>query len=128
MLSLFLHIFVNTNQRPTENTAKNLKYHFSYSKQNGNSIKLLNIITSSQCHNACNVFANKNVNVMISPDRIAILVLSDKQIRARFKYFQIKTHVKTVRNSHELNMDFRLFDNDFKQLCITNFMQECIFY
>ena len=34
------------------------------------------------------------------------------------------THVQTARESHDLNMDFRSFDNGFKQLCVTNFMQE----
>ena len=50
--------------------------------------------------------------------------MSDKEIRAHFKYPQIKTHVKTARESHNLNMDFRSFDNDFKQLLVRNFMQE----
>ena len=40
-------------------------------------------------------------------------VMSDKQIRAHFKYYQIKTHVQTARESHDLNMDFNSFDNGF---------------
>ena len=50
--------------------------------------------------------------------------LSDKHIRVHFKYFKTKTHVQTARESHDLNMDFRSFDNGFKQLCVVNFMQE----
>ena len=34
-------------------------------------------------------------------------VRSCKQIRAHFKYCQIKTHVQTACESHDLNMDFR---------------------
>ena len=37
------------------------------------------------------------------------------------------THVQTARESHDLNLDFRSFDNGFKQLCVMNFMQECMF-
>ena len=32
--------------------------------------------------------------------------MSDKQIRAHFKYYQIKTHVQTAYESHDLNMEF----------------------
>ena len=98
-----------------------------FSKQNGVSVKLSKIITTSQRHNARKVFANKNVDVMTSPGSNAFRVLSDKQIGAHFKHFQIKTHVQTARESHDLNMDFRSFDNGFKQLCVTNFMQEFCF-
>ena len=91
-------------------------------KQNGVSIKLSNIITSSQCHNACNIFVNKNVDVMISPGCNAFRIVSDKQIRSHFKYCQIKTHVQTACESHDLNIDFRSFDIGFKQLCVTNLM------
>ena len=31
---------------------------------------------------------------------------------------------KTASESHALSMDFRSFDNGFKQLCVTNSMQE----
>ena len=40
------------------------------------------------------------------------------------QYFQIKFHVQTASESHDLNMDFVSFDNGFKQLCIRNFKQE----
>ena len=81
----------------------------------------------SQRHNACNVFANKNVDVMISPGCIAFCVLSDKHIGAHFKYFQIKTQIQTACESHDLNMDLvHSFDNGFIQLCMTNFMQEYV--
>ena len=46
-------------------------------------------------------------------------VISDNQIRDHFKDYQINTHVQTERESHDLNMDFRSFDNGFKQLCVT---------
>ena len=91
------------------------------SKQNGFSIKLSNIITSSH-HNACNVFMTKNINVMISPGCIAFCVLSDKHIRAHCKGNKNKTHVQTACESHDLNMDFCSCDNGFKQLCVTNFI------
>ena len=52
--------------------------------------------------------------------------MSDKQINAHFKYYQIKTHVQTAREYHDLSMDFHSLDNGFKQLCVTNFMQEYI--
>ena len=53
-------------------------------------------------------------------------VTSDKQIRAHFKYCQIKIHVQLALESHDLNMDFISFDNGFIQLCVMNFMQESI--
>ena len=51
-------------------------------------------------------------------------VTSDKQIRAYFKCCQIKTNVQTACESHDLNMDFRSFDDGFKQLCVTYSMQK----
>ena len=42
-------------------------------------------------------------------------------------YFQVKTHVQTVRDSSDLNMEFRSFDNGFKQLYEQVSMQECLF-
>ena len=95
-------------------------------KQNGVSVKLSNIITSLQRRNEHNVFANRNVDVMISPGFNTCCVLPDKQIRAHFKYFQSKvskgakirnrynqlphltqdTHFQTARESHDLNMVF----------------------
>ena len=39
-----------------------------------------------------------------------------KYSRAHFKYFQVQTHVQTARESPDLNMDFRSFDNGCKQL------------
>ena len=35
---------------------------------------------------------------------------------AYLKYFKIQTHVQTARESPDLNIDFRPFDNGFKQL------------
>ena len=65
---------------------------------------------------------------MISPAGTNIsLVMSDKHTRAHLKYYQIKTHVKTARESQGLNMDFRSFDNGFNQLYVTEFMQELKF-
>ena len=71
----------------------------------------------TQSHNGCNIFATKNVDIMISPGCKAFFELSDKRIRAH-KYCQIKTCVQTAHKSHDLNMDLCSFDNDFKQLCI----------
>ena len=50
--------------------------------------------------------------------------MSDKQITAHFKHYQIKTHFQTACETHDMNMDFRSFDNGFKQLSVKNFMQE----
>ena len=36
-------------------------------------------------------------------------------IQGSFKYFQVQTHVQTARESPDLNMDFRSFDNGCKQ-------------
>ena len=80
-----------------------------FSNQNGVSFKLLNMIMVSQRHNACNVFENKNIDVMNSPGCNAFRVLSDKQIRAHFKYCQVKTHIQTA---HGLNMDLCSFDTN----------------
>ena len=70
------------------------------------------------------MYKPKNVDVIISPGCNAFRVLSDKQIRTHFKYCQIKTHVQTLCESHELKIDLCSFDNGFKQLCVTNSMQE----
>ena len=81
-------------------------------------------------HNMLNVFKNKNVKVMISPGCNAFRVLSDKRIGAHFKYFQIKTHVQTACESHDLNKAFHSFhltmaSNSFalriscKNMCLT---------
>ena len=81
------------------------------------------------------LFANNSVKVMINGRLVAatfFCVMPDKQIRAYSKYFQIKTNVQTACESHDLNMDYHSFDNGFKQLCVTIFMQEygpfCIMY
>ena len=52
---------------------------------------------------------------------------SCKQCRAHFKYFQVQTHVQTARESPDLNMDFRSFDNGCKQLYELISMQEYLF-
>ena len=64
------------------------------------------------------------VDVMISPGSNTFPCNVSQQIMAHFKHYQIKTHVETASESHYLNMDFRSFDNVFKQLCVTNFKQE----
>ena len=47
--------------------------------------------------------------------------------RAHFKYFQVQTHAQTARESPDLNMDFRSFDNGCKQLYEKISMQEYMF-
>ena len=94
-----------------------------FATTNDVSIKLLNVIKSSQLHNACIVLVKKNVDVMIRPCCNAFHLLSDKQIRAHFNYCQIKTYVQTARESHDLNMGLYSFDNGFKNLR-NNFMQD----
>ena len=64
---------------------------------------------------------------MINPGSNVYLVLSDKLIGAHFKYFWMKTHVQTAHESHDLIMDFRSFNNGFKQLRVTNSMQKWLF-
>ena len=59
----------------TENVASTLNIPFltlDFSKQNGVSVKLSNVITSRQRHiNACNVLANESIGEMISHSRNA---------------------------------------------------------
>ena len=43
---------------------------------------------------------------------------SCKQLMAHCKYHQVKTHVQTACDVHDLNMDFCSYDTDFKQLCM----------
>ena len=45
-------------------------------------------------------------------------------MQGSFKYFQVQTHVQTARESPDLNMDFRSFDNGCKQLYEKTSMQE----
>ena len=54
-------------------------------------------------------------------------VMSYKQIRAYIKNCQIKTDDQTACEFHDLNMDFSSCDNGFKQLCVTNSIQELVF-
>ena len=58
---------------------------------------------------------------MVSPGCNVLPVLSDNKLGLILSIFKYKTHVQTARESHDLNMDFRSFDNGFKQLCVTNF-------
>ena len=58
----------------------------------------------SSYRHPCNVVSNKNVDVVLSPGSSTFREMSDKQIRAHFKYCQIKTHVQTAREPHDLNM------------------------
>ena len=51
-------------------------------------------------------------------------VISYKQPKAYFKYCHVKTHVQTACESNDLNIDFRSFDNGFKQPRALIFMQE----
>ena len=37
-------------------------------------------------------------------------------MRARLKCFHVQTHIQIARESPDLNMDFRSFDNGCKQL------------
>ena len=46
---------------------------------------------------------------MISPGYNAFHVLSGKQIGSHFKYSQIKTHVQTAPEFHDLNKDLLQF-------------------
>ena len=102
-------IIPDSNQKPTKNTVITLKYHFLtlVSPNNGVSVKLSKIITFSQGHNVCNVFTNKNVDVMISLGCNTFCLLSDKQLSGLIlSIFKLKPMFKTVRESHDLNVDF----------------------
>ena len=46
--------------------------------------------------------------IVLIPDLCPISYFS-----THFKYCQVKTHVQTACESHDLNMDFRLFDDNF---------------
>ena len=71
MCNRYSSIFYLILTKSPPKTPLNLKITFFlilvFDKQNDASVvKFSNVITSSQRHNACNVFANKNVNVIIS--------------------------------------------------------------
>ena len=72
--------------------------------------------TSYRRHNVKtvrNVFVNKNIGKMIT---LVCNAFRIQWCRAHFKYFQVHTHVQTARESPDLNIDFRSFDNGCKQL------------
>ena len=73
-------------------------------------------LTCFGCTTHATFSRTKNV-VMISPAGTLSRVRSDKQIGAHLSKCQIKTHVQTACESHELNIGFHSFDNGFKQLC-----------
>ena len=78
-----------------------------------------NFQTSLRCHyviDTHNVLEDNSPGKMISQ-----APTSCKQIR-KLRLCQVKTHVKTARNFHYMNVDFC----DFKQLCATNSMQYLI--
>ena len=66
--------------------------------QNGVSDKLLNIITSSQHHNA---YKKCPCHDQSRLQRFSV------QVMAHFKYCRVKTNVQTVSEPHDLKMDFR---------------------
>ena len=72
---------------------------------------------TSQRHNRTQRFREQKQrrNDQSGPQRFPYIT-SCKICRAQFKYFQVQTHVQTARESPDLNMDFRLFDNGCKQL------------
>ena len=49
-------------------------------------------------------------------------VTSGKQLRAYFKYCQVKIDVQTVHEPHDLNMAFCSFDIGFKQPCAHKYL------
>ena len=53
-------------------------------------------------------------NDQSGPQRFPYNVMQIMQ--GSFEYFQVLTHVQTARESPDLNMDFRSFDNGCKQL------------
>ena len=72
---------------------------------------------TSQRHNRTQRFREQKQrrNDQSGPQRFPYIT-SCKKCRAQFKYFQVPTHVQTARESPDLNMDFRSFDNGCKQL------------
>ena len=50
--------------------------------------------------------------------------MSCKQLGAHFKYCQVKTHVQTACDPHDLNIKFHTFYNDFKQLFALVFIKK----
>ena len=54
-----------------------------------------------------NVFAKTGIGKIISLGCNAFPITSYKQLWAHLKYCQVKIHVQTACESHDLNMDFR---------------------
>ena len=74
VIVILAYLYLNSAYR-AENVAKTLNIPFltlDFSKQNGVSVKLSNVITSPQRHiYACNVFANESIGEMTSHGRNA---------------------------------------------------------
>ena len=100
MRQLFLHILPDSNQQPSENTAKTLSYHLSYTGFLQTKCRQQRHHVVKKHMRACDV---RSVWASAFP-----CVMSDKLIRAHFKYCRIKTDVQTAHEheSHDLSMDF----------------------
>ena len=62
--------------------------------------------------------------IYLIPTKTISPVSSCEQFRAQFRFCQVKSHVKTACESHDLNMDFCSFDNGFKKLRATISIKE----
>ena len=112
------------NLIPTKFALKKLLKHknipfltLNFFKQNGVNGKLSNVITLSQRHSHAQRFWEQKhrQNDQSGPHRF-LRITSCKYLEALLKYFKVQTHVQTKRDSPDLNMDFRSFDNGLKQL------------
>ena len=79
------------------------------------SIKLSNAITSPQRHRRAQRFLEQK-HQMISQGRNVFPCNVMQTNRVPEKLCQVKSHVQTAREPHDLNMDFC----DFKQLCVAD--------
>ena len=82
-----------------------------------------NFRTTLRCHNLIdtrNIFVNKSIGEMIRQGHNPFPCNIMQTVRVKFRLCQVKSHVQTATESHDLNMDFY----GFKKLHPTNSMQE----
>ena len=80
-------------------------------------VKLSNAIMSSQRHSRVQRFREqKHWQNNHSGRQRFLHIMPCNYLGAYLKYFKVQTHVQTARESPDLNMDFRSFDNGLKQL------------
>ena len=125
--SLFLHFFTWFQAKPRQKRRLNISISLFLHRIAGNKWhKHQSFDTSWSRHNVIdtrNVFANKTSSVMIRQCRNAFPcnVMQTNQLPDRL--CQVKSHVNTARESHDLKMDCC----GFKQLQVTNSYARILF-